>query len=59
MMPTRLGNVLRRHEDLAGAPYGLPGIEVVPAVSLVASPDRTGYMSEGVSSSMSQSASAP
>ena len=46
MMPTRLGNVLRRHEDLAGAPYGLPGIEVVPAVSLVASPDRTGYMSE-------------
>src|SRR5690606_13727111 len=28
VMPTRLGNVFRRHEDLAGRAQGLPGVEV-------------------------------
>lgn len=39
LMPTRLGNVLRRHERDAGAPYGLEAIPAVPHLALVA-PDK-------------------
>lgn len=34
--PTRLGNVLRRHEASAGAAYRLPGVTVTPHLALVA-----------------------
>lgn len=30
VLPTRLGNVLRRHEDLAGDRYGLAALDVIP-----------------------------
>ncbi len=33
VMPTRLGNVLRRYEDLAGSQYGLDAITVAPHLS--------------------------
>lgn len=36
LMPTRLGNVLRRHERLAGAPYGLEAITAAPFLAQVA-----------------------
>lgn len=42
VMPTRLGNVLRRHEDLTGVPYGIEhAIAVVPHL-LVLNPGRPG-----------------
>jgi hypothetical protein len=37
MMPTRLGNVLRRHELEAGAPYALEAVTVIPRLLPVAS----------------------
>jgi hypothetical protein len=46
VMATRLGNVLRRHEDLAGKAYGLPGVDVVPPLTLVADANHSAYMSE-------------
>lgn len=46
VMPTRLGNVLRRHEDLAGQAYGLPGVDVVPPLALVAKPEHNVYLNE-------------
>lgn len=46
MMPTRLGNVLRRHEDLVGEPYGLPGVSVIPPLTLVAREESKQYLSE-------------
>jgi len=36
VLPTRLGNVLRRHEDLAGDRYGLDALEVIPLLYPVA-----------------------
>jgi hypothetical protein len=36
IMPTRLGNVLRRYENLAGVHYGLDSIAVVPRILQVA-----------------------
>lgn len=35
LMPTRLGNVLRRHERMAGDPYGLDAVVVVPYLAQV------------------------
>ena len=46
VMPTRLGNVLRRHEDLAGRAQGLPGVDVVPPLTLVGKPEHKAYLSE-------------
>lgn len=46
VMPTRLGNVLRRHEDLAGKAYGLSGVEVIPALTLAADRNHHAYMNE-------------
>lgn len=37
MMPTRLGNILRRHEDTIGSVYGLDAILAAPFLSQVAS----------------------
>jgi len=39
VMPTRLGNALRRFEDAAGSQYGLDAVSTAPHFSLVA-PDR-------------------
>ena len=46
VMPTRLGNVLRRHEDLVGEPYGLPGVTVIPPLTLVAREETNRYLSD-------------
>lgn len=35
-LPTRLGNMLRRHEMLAGAPYGLDAITAIPRIGVLA-----------------------
>jgi hypothetical protein len=40
-MPTRLGNVLRRHEDLVGTQYGLRAITVYPHLTHVADKSRS------------------
>ena len=44
--PTRLGNVLRRHEADAGAAYALPGVTVVPHLALVAPPADVAYLDD-------------
>jgi hypothetical protein len=46
VMPTRLGNVLRRYERLAGCQYGLDAVEVLPLVALVAHKERVEYLSD-------------
>ncbi|MGM7669412.1 hypothetical protein [Microbacterium sp. A93] len=46
VMPTRLGNILRRHEDLIGQPYGLPGVAVIAPLTLVARPEANRYLSD-------------
>jgi hypothetical protein len=38
VLPTRLGNMLRRNEDLAGDRYGLDALEVIPRLYPVAPP---------------------
>lgn len=44
--PTRLGNVLRRHEAGAGHPYGLPGVTVIPHLALVAPAADVAYLDD-------------
>ena len=44
VMPTRLGNVLRRHEILAGYMYGLDSIVTVPRIMQVAAPRDVEYV---------------
>lgn len=44
VMPTRLGNVLRRHERTAGAVYGLDAMAVVPRLLLVSDEKHTTYV---------------
>lgn len=46
VMPTRLGNVLRRHERLAGAQYGLDAVIVLPLIGLVAHKERLEYLND-------------
>jgi hypothetical protein len=46
MMPTRLGNVLRRHEDKAGQQYGLDIVRIAPHLNLVALPEHRGYVDD-------------
>lgn len=46
LMPTRLGNVLRRFEDQAGAAYELPAVTVIPHLALVAPPEHVAYLEE-------------
>ena len=46
MMPTRLGNVLRRYEDLAGRQYGLDIITVAPHLNLVAVKEHRDYVDD-------------
>jgi hypothetical protein len=44
IMPTRLGNVLRKYEDAAGAPYNLSVIAVFPYLMMVAPPEQVAYL---------------
>lgn len=46
IMPTRLGNVLRRYEDKAGRQYGLDIISIAPHLSLVAVPEHRDYVDD-------------
>lgn len=46
VMPTRLGNVLRRYEAQAGNPYGLNGPVVVPYLASVAPPEQLVYLND-------------
>jgi hypothetical protein len=41
LRPTRLGNILRRYEDLAGAPYELEAITVTPHLMVTGPPAET------------------
>ncbi|MGP0021763.1 MAG: hypothetical protein ACLPKE_00095 [Streptosporangiaceae bacterium] len=44
IMPTELGNALRRFEDAAGSQYGLDAITISPHLHLVASPRHLEYL---------------
>jgi hypothetical protein len=46
VMPTRLGNILRRYEARAGAPYGLNALDVVPHVALLAPAGQVKYLQD-------------
>lgn len=46
VMPTRLGNALRRPEDLAGHQYGLQAILIAPHLGLASSPTHIGYIDD-------------
>jgi hypothetical protein len=46
MMPTRLGNVLRRYEDSAGQQYGLDIVRIAPHLNLVALPGHREYVDD-------------
>jgi hypothetical protein len=45
-MPTRLGNVLRRYESLAGAPFGVDAVQVVPYLALIADKEHVSYLDD-------------
>ena len=47
VMPTRLGNVLRRFESAAGQQYRLPIMSVAPHLALVAPPEQVAYLDGG------------
>lgn len=46
IMPTALGNVLRRHEDLAGSQYGLTALVVIPHLALIAPKEHLDYLDD-------------
>jgi hypothetical protein len=46
IMPTRLGNVLRKYERRAGAPYNLDAIYAFPHIALVAAESRVAYLND-------------
>jgi len=46
IMPTRLGNMLRRYEVLSGAPYELDAPTVLPCLALVAPPGHLDYLND-------------
>jgi hypothetical protein len=46
VMPTRLGNVLRRYERLAGSQYGLDAVAIIRHVALVAPARRADYVND-------------
>jgi hypothetical protein len=46
MMPTRLGNALRRAEDTAGAQYGLDAIATSPHFALLSTPADVAYLTD-------------
>lgn len=46
IMPTRLGNVLRRHERLAGHQYKLDAVQVIRHVAFVAPKEHVDYLND-------------
>jgi len=46
IMPTRLGNALRKHERQAGAQYGLNAVSAIQHLSFVAPAERLNYISD-------------
>ena len=46
MMPTRLGNVLRRYEDKTGKQMGLTSFSIAPHLNLVALPEHREYVDD-------------
>jgi hypothetical protein len=46
IMPTRLGNVLRRYERQAGSQYGLDAVSVIQQISFVAPAERLAYVGD-------------
>jgi hypothetical protein len=46
IMPTRLGNMLRRYEILAGNPYGMDAPTVLPCLALVAPSGHLDYLND-------------
>lgn len=46
VMPTRLGNVLRRYERLAGHLYGLDPVIVIPLIAAIAPHDQAAYLDD-------------
>lgn len=46
MLPTRLGNVLRRIEDSVGQSYELPLVRIAPHLTMVAAPNRAAYIND-------------
>ena len=45
-MPTKLGNMLRRHERLAGAPFGLEPIGTMPYLAHIAGEEERAYLDD-------------
>jgi hypothetical protein len=50
IMPTRLGNMLRRYEVDAGGPYGANLVAMAPLLAMVAPPHETAYVNDQRSS---------
>jgi hypothetical protein len=46
VMPTRLGNALRRFEDAAGSQYGLSAITIAPILHLIIPPRHFEYLTD-------------
>jgi hypothetical protein len=46
IMPTRLGNALRKYERQAGAQYGLDAVSVIQHISFVAPAERLAYIDD-------------
>jgi hypothetical protein len=46
IMPTRLGNMLRRYESLAGSQYGMDALQVVPHLLLIAPANHVDYVND-------------
>jgi hypothetical protein len=46
IMPTRLGNALRKYERQAGSQYGLDAVSVIQHISFVAPAERLGYVGD-------------
>lgn len=44
VLPTRLGNALRRAEDRVGTQYGLDAVVIAPHITVVAAPERAAYI---------------
>jgi hypothetical protein len=46
IMPTRLGNMLRRYESQAGSQYGMDALQVVPHLLLIAPANHVEYVND-------------
>jgi len=46
IMPTRLGNMLRRYESQSGVQYGMDALQAVPHLLLIAPPNHVEYVND-------------